>query len=33
MEEKHEQNMKTMREEMNQQFSQIMFMIQQNPVL
>jgi hypothetical protein len=33
LEEKHEQDMKTMREEMNQQFSQIMSMIQQNPQL
>ena len=33
MEEKHEQDMKTMREEMNQQFTQIMSMIQQNPQL
>jgi hypothetical protein len=33
MEEKHEQDMKVMREEMNQQFSQIMSMIQQNPKL
>ena len=30
---KHEQDMKAMREEMNQQFSQIMSMIQQNPRL
>jgi integrase len=30
---KHEQDMKAMREEMNQQFSQIMSMIQQNPKL
>ena len=33
MEEKHTQDMKDMREEMNQQFSQIMSMIQQNPKL
>ena len=33
MEEKHEQDMKAMREEMNQQFSQIVSMIQQNPKL
>jgi hypothetical protein len=33
MKEKHEQEMKAMREEMNQQFSQIMSMIQQNPKL
>lgn len=30
---KHEQDMKTMREEMNQQFNQIMSLIQQNPQL
>jgi hypothetical protein len=33
MQQKHEQDMKAMREEMNQQFSQIMSMIQQNPIL
>jgi hypothetical protein len=33
MEEKHEQDMKAMREEMKQQFSQIMSLIQQNPQL
>ena len=33
MAEKHEQDMKAMREEMNQQFNQIMSMIQQNPTL
>jgi integrase/recombinase XerD len=33
MEEKYEQDMKAMREEMNQQFTQIMSMIQQNPKL
>jgi integrase len=33
MQQKHEQDMKAMREEMNQQFSQIMSMIQQNPML
>jgi integrase/recombinase XerD len=33
IQEKYEQDMKTMREEMNQQFSQIMSMIQQNPKL
>jgi integrase len=33
MQQKHEQDMKAMREEMNQQFSQIMSMIQRNPVL
>jgi integrase/recombinase XerD len=33
MQQKHEQDMKTMREEMNQQFNQIMAMIQHNPVL
>ena len=31
--EKHEQEMKIIRKEMNQQFSQIMSMIQQNPQL
>jgi len=31
--EKYKQDMKAMREEMNQQFSQIMSMIQQNPKL
>jgi integrase/recombinase XerD len=31
--ENYEQDMKAMREEMNQQFSQIMSMIQQNPKL
>jgi biopolymer transport protein ExbB/TolQ len=33
MQQKHEQDMKAMREEMNQQFSQIISMIQQNPIL
>jgi integrase len=33
MQQKHEQDMKAMREEMNQQFSQIMSMVQQNPAL
>ena len=33
MEEKHAQDMKIMRDEMNQQFTQIMSMIQQNPNL
>jgi integrase/recombinase XerD len=33
LQQKHEQDMKTMREEMKQQFSQIMSMIQQNPKL
>jgi hypothetical protein len=33
MEQRHENNMKAMREEMNRQFSQIMSMIQQNPTL
>ncbi len=33
MEEKHNQDMKAMREEMSHQFSQIMLMIQQNPGL
>ena len=33
LKEKYEQDMKTMREEMNQQFSQVMSMIQQNPQL
>lgn len=33
MQQKHEQDMKAMREDMNQQFSQIMSMIQQNPRL
>jgi len=33
MQQKHEQDMKAMREEMNNQFSQIMSMIQQNPIL
>jgi hypothetical protein len=33
MQQKHEQDMKAMREEMNQQFSQIMSMVQQNPTL
>jgi integrase/recombinase XerD len=33
MQQKHEQDMKAMREEMNQQFNQIMSMIQQNPKL
>lgn len=33
MEEKHEQDMKAMRDEINQQFSQIVSMIQQNPKL
>src|SRR3989442_6478203 len=33
IQQKYEQDMKAMREEMNQQFSQIMSMIQQNPKL
>ncbi|MGB8937355.1 MAG: hypothetical protein WCC17_19870 [Candidatus Nitrosopolaris sp.] len=33
LEEKYERDMKVIREEMNQQFSQIMLMIQQNPGL
>jgi integrase/recombinase XerD len=33
LQEKYEQDMKAMREEMNQQFSQIMSMVQQNPTL
>jgi hypothetical protein len=33
MQQKHEQDMKAMHEEMNQQFNQIMSMIQQNPIL
>ena len=33
MQQKHEQDMNAMREEMNQQFNQIMSMIQQNPGL
>jgi len=33
MQQKHEQEMKAMREEMNQQFNQIMSIIQQNPQL
>jgi hypothetical protein len=33
MKTRHEQDMKAMREEMNQQFNQIMSMIQQNPLL
>jgi integrase/recombinase XerD len=33
LKDKYEHDMKTMREEMNQQFSQIMSMIQQNPQL
>ena len=33
MEQKHEKDMKALREEMNQQFNQIMTMIQQNPKL
>jgi hypothetical protein len=33
MQQKQEQDIKAMREEMNQQFSQIMSMIQQNPIL
>jgi integrase/recombinase XerD len=33
MQQKREQVMKVMREEMNQQFNQIMSMIQQNPIL
>jgi hypothetical protein len=33
MKTRHEQDMKAMREEMNQQFSQIISMIQQNPTL
>jgi hypothetical protein len=33
LQEKYEQDMKAMREEMNHQFSQIMLLIQQNPGL
>jgi integrase/recombinase XerD len=33
MKEKHEQEIETIREEMNQQFTQIISMIQQNPQL
>jgi hypothetical protein len=33
LQEKYEQDMKSMRDGMNQQFSQIMSMIQQNPTL
>ena len=33
LQEKYEQDMKTMREEMNQQFNRIMSLIQQNPIL
>src|SRR5215471_4456766 len=33
MQQKHEQDMKAMREEMENQFNQIMLMIQQNPKL
>jgi ABC-type dipeptide/oligopeptide/nickel transport system ATPase component len=33
LKDKYEQDMKSMREEMNQQFSQIISMIQQNPTL
>ena len=33
LKEKYEQDMKVMREEMNQQFAQIMSMVQQNPRL
>jgi hypothetical protein len=33
LKEKYEQEMKTMREEMNQQFAKMMCMIQQNPEL
>jgi hypothetical protein len=33
LKEKYEQDMKSMRQEMNQQFSHIMSMIQQNPKL
>jgi len=33
MEQKHEKDMKALREDMNQQFNQIMSMIQQNPAL
>jgi len=33
LQEKYKQDMKSMRDEMNQQFSQIMSMIQQNPTL
>jgi integrase/recombinase XerD len=33
LQQKHEQDMKTMREEMSRQFNQIMSMIQQNPKL
>ena len=33
MQQKHENDIKTLREDMNNQLSQIMFMIQQNPKL
>jgi integrase/recombinase XerD len=33
IQQKHERDMKAMREEMNQRLSQIMSMIQQNPIL
>ncbi|MGB6673472.1 MAG: hypothetical protein WBE34_13650 [Candidatus Nitrosopolaris sp.] len=33
MQEKYEQDMKVMREEMNQQFNQILSLIQKNPLL
>ncbi len=33
IEQKYEQDMKTMREEMNQQFKKIMSMVQKNPIL
>jgi len=33
LQEIYEQDMKRMREEMNQQFNQILLMIQQNPIL
>jgi hypothetical protein len=33
LQEKYEQDMKTMREEMNQQFNKIMSMVQKNPLL
>lgn len=33
MKDKHEQEMRAMRKEMNQQFNQIMLLIQQNPLL
>ena len=33
LKDRHEQEMKTMREEMNKQFDQVMSLIQQNPQL